>query len=104
MRILSPVVTSSARDVPSLHAKITQSRAIGWQFVRYNCGWTKALWLQQFPHQFHGRALVPARLHQDVQDLAFAIDGTPKINALAVNLDEDFIEMPARIGAGMRLS
>ena len=49
-------------------------------------------------------ALVPARLHQDVQDLAFAIDGTPKINALAVNLDEDFIEMPARIGAGMRLS
>ena len=49
-------------------------------------------------------ALVSARLHQDVQNLAFAIDGTPKINALAVNLDEDFIEMPARIGVRMRAS
>ena len=42
-------------------------------------------------------ALVPARLHQDVQDLTFAIDGTPKINALAVNPDEVFIELLAHI-------
>jgi hypothetical protein len=39
--------------------------------------------------------LVPARLHQTVEDLAFTIDSAPKINALAVNPDENFIEMPA---------
>ena len=55
-------------------------------------------------HEFHGDALVPARLHQNVEDLAFTIDRPPQMNALAVDLDEDFIEMPARIGVGMRLS
>ena len=55
--------------------------------------------LSSFRISFSVCALVPARLHQDVQDLTFAIDGTPKINALAVNLDEDFIEMPAHIRA-----
>jgi hypothetical protein len=40
-------------------------------------------------------------LHQNVEDLAFAINGAPKINALAVNPDKDFIEMPAHIGTWM---
>jgi hypothetical protein len=43
MRILSPFVQPSAGDVPRLHAKITQSRAIRWQFVCHDSGWTEAL-------------------------------------------------------------
>jgi len=36
-------------------------------------------------------------LYQLVQGLAFAINGAPKIKALAVDPEEDFIEMPAHI-------
>jgi hypothetical protein len=43
-------------------------------------------------------------LHQRVEDLAFTIDRAPKINALAVNPDEDFIEMPADIATRVRAS
>ena len=43
MRILSPIVEPAAGDVPGLHAKITQSRAIRWQFVCQDSGWTEAL-------------------------------------------------------------
>jgi hypothetical protein len=104
MRILSPIVCPSAGDVPSLHAQITRSCAIRWQFVCHDSGWTEALLLEKLSHEFHGGALVPARLHQNVQDLAFAINGAPKINALAVNPDEDFIQMPAHIRTRVRTS
>jgi hypothetical protein len=49
-------------------------------------------------------SIMAARLHQNVQDLAFAINGAPKINALAVNPDEDFIQMPAHIRTRVRTS
>jgi hypothetical protein len=104
MRILSPIVLPSAGDVPSLHATITQSRAIRWQFVCYDSGWIEALLLERLSHEFQRGLLVPARLHQNVEDLAFAINGAPKINALAINPDEDFIEMPAHIRTWVRAS
>jgi hypothetical protein len=37
------VVYPSVVDVPSLHAKITQSPAIRWPFVCHHSGWTEAL-------------------------------------------------------------
>ena len=36
-------------------------------------------------------------MHQNVEDLAFTIDRAPKIITLAVDPDEDFIRVPARI-------
>jgi hypothetical protein len=98
MRILSPVVKPAAGNVPSLHAKITQSRAIRWQFVCHDSGWTEALLLEQFSHQFQRGLLVPARLYQNVEDLAFTIDRAPQIHTFAVDRNEDLIQMPTDIG------
>jgi hypothetical protein len=104
MRILSPIVERAAGDVSRLHANITQSRAIRWQFVCHDSGWTEALLLEKLSHEFQRGLLVSSRLYQHVQDLAFAINGAPKINALAINPDEDFIEMPAHIRTRVRAS
>jgi hypothetical protein len=104
MRILSSIVHPPAGDVSRLHAQITQSCAVRWQFVCHDSGWTEALLLEQFSHEFQRGLLVSSRLHQNVEGLAFTIDRALKINALAVNPDEDFIEMPAHICTRVRAS
>jgi len=43
-------------------------------------------------------------LHQHVQDLSLAINGAPQVYVLAVDRDEDFIEMPTRISTRVRAS
>jgi hypothetical protein len=48
-------------------------------------------------------ALVLARLHQNVQGLAFASNDAPQIHTFAVYRNEDLIQMPAHIGAWMCL-
>jgi hypothetical protein len=42
---------------------------------------------------------VPARLHQNVQDLAFTINGAPQVHVFAVDRNEDLIQMPPDIGS-----
>jgi hypothetical protein len=37
----------------------------------------KALLPEQFAHQPHGRAFIPARLDQQIEDFALLVDGTP---------------------------
>ncbi len=47
----------------------------------------KPLLLEQLAHQPQRRPAVAAALDQDVEDLAFVVDGTPKIHALAGDPD-----------------
>jgi hypothetical protein len=37
---------------------------------------------------------IPARLEQDVDDLALWVDGPPEVLTLATNRHEKFVEMP----------
>src|ERR1700716_1468594 len=55
----------------------------------------EALLAEQLAHELDGCALVPSALNQDLEDLAFMIDGTPQIHVLACNPDDHFVEMPA---------
>ena len=55
------------------------------------------MWLEKPSHQFYGDELVQARFNQNVEGLAFAIKGVPKINVLTVDPDEDLIQMLTRI-------
>ena len=61
----------------------------------------KALLLQQLAHQPLGCPLVPARLDQDVEDLALLVDGAPQVHAPAGDAHDHLIQMPpiARPGA-----
>ena len=58
-------------------AQSLQSSAIRWQFVSDEGIWDKALLFQQSAQQFERRLLVSARLNQDIQHFAFAIDSAP---------------------------
>ncbi len=56
--------------------------------------------LQQLAEEPLGGLFVPAALHQDVQDVAILIHGTPQIMILAVDLNEHLIEVPLISGPG----
>ena len=69
-------------------------RAVGSELVGHDGGWSDTLLLQEFSHQLERRLAVSSWLNQDVQDLAFAVDGTPDVQLSAVDGDEHFVEMP----------
>ena len=104
MRVLCPVIAASARDVFALHSEIAQRGTIGWQFVRHHCGWSEALCLEQFAHQFQCGRLVSSGLDQEIQNLPFTIYGAPQLHIPAIDRDEYLIEMPACVCGSMRSS
>ncbi len=50
---------------------------IGSEFIGHEPGRRPPLFLQQFPHQLQRRIGVPLRLHEEIEDLAFIVDGAP---------------------------
>ncbi len=79
MRILCPVVSPSAGAMPTLDPKITRRGVVRSQIARDQFLRQEAIFLQQLPHQFQRRGLIPLDLDQDIQNLSFAIDGAPQI-------------------------
>ena len=101
MRIFSSIITSAASDVFALHPETFERSTIRGQLVRYDCGRSEALRLEQLAHQLQRSLLVAARLNQDIQHFTFAIHRTPQIHRLAIDRDEHLIEMPAHVGRWM---
>ena len=58
-------------------SKITSGRSVRSKVIGHNLVRNKANLLEQFPHQFQCSSLVPLALHQNVEDFALSIDGTP---------------------------
>ena len=44
--------------------------------------------------------LVPFQLDQDIEDLILGIDGAPQVNRAAIDLEIDFILVPAHVWLG----
>ena len=95
MRILNPVVfAQTPRPVPRYASQIPQRSRIGEQAVSHDLVRHVALALQQFPQKFQGCSLVPALLHQDVQDLTLLVDGSPHEHPFAIDAHDHLVEMP----------
>ncbi len=77
MRVLSTIVRTLTIDVFSRQAEGLKRDMIGPEFIGCDPGWRPALFLQQLPHQLQRRPGVPLRLHEEIQDLALFISGTP---------------------------
>ena len=62
-------------------------------------------WLASAPQQCakepRGGVAIPARLDQDVEDVAVLVDGAPAIVPLAADGDEEFVEMPGVADAAL---
>src|SRR4051794_33098836 len=82
------------------HPKLTASVAIGRQPIRHQDRRSIALLPQQLAHEPQGCGLIPARLHEHVQHLALAIDGSPQPQPFAPNHNSHLVEVPLRAWPG----
>jgi hypothetical protein len=87
MGILCPVILRTTCILSPRNAKLAQRRAVGSEPVGHDGGWSDALLLQEFSHQLERRLAVSPWLNQDVEDLAFAVHGTPDVQLSAVDGD-----------------
>ena len=97
MGILRPVILPATRVVSPRNTKLAQRRAVGSKLVGHDGGWSDAVLLQELSHQLERRLAGSPWLNQDVQNLAFAVHGTPDIQLSAVDGDKHFIEMPPHV-------
>src|SRR5512139_2210080 len=93
MRVFSPVVAPSAAPVVLLDAEVAGSGAIRPQVVGNQQVWNEAVLLQQLAHELQRGMLVAFGLDQHIEDLAFGVDGAPKVDQTAVDLQVDLIQM-----------
>jgi hypothetical protein len=77
MRVLRTIVGTLVMDVFSLQPEGPNCDVIGPEFIGCDPRWRPPLLLQQFPYQLQRRLGVPLRLHEEIQDLAFIVDGAP---------------------------
>jgi hypothetical protein len=77
-----------------LQAKLPQRRCVRPQFIGDNLIGNVFLLLQELSHKFKGRALVPARLRQDLENLTFIVDCAPEICPLATNSNKYLVKKP----------
>jgi len=76
---------------------------IALQFVGDDPEWLLALTAQQSAKEPLGGTLIAARLQQNINDITILIDGTPKILLLAVDSDEEFVQIPSITEASLFL-
>jgi Tripartite tricarboxylate transporter family receptor len=99
MRIFRSVVAPPPAFMAMGDPKITSGRTVRSKVIGHNLVRNKANFLEQFPHQFQCSPLVPLALHENVEDFALSIDGTPQVDQPAIDFDEYLVKMPS----GMRL-
>src|SRR4029077_10250952 len=95
MRILRPLVFAQALLMVAGKSEMPEGSTVGAQLVGRHPRRREPLLAEQLAHQLDGRRPVSTTLDQDLEDLAFVIDGTPQIHVLARDPDDHFVEMPA---------
>jgi hypothetical protein len=74
--------------------------AVGAQLVGCHPRRREAMLAEQLAHELDGRRPVSTTLDQDLEDLAFVVDGTPQIHVPARDPDDHFVEMPTIARSG----
>src|SRR5271166_4469087 len=104
MRILSSIELPSPALVPAFDPKIPDRGAVRSQVVGDQPLRNEGILLQELAHQFHRGVLVSLGLDQHIEDLAFSVDGPPKVDHSAVDFQIDLVEMPSRMRLQTTLS
>ncbi len=73
---------------------IFHSGTIASELVSYNYPGSQSLGLQKFAEKLIDGTSISAALHQDIDDLAILIDGSPQIVLLPLIFDLHLIQMP----------
>jgi hypothetical protein len=92
--VLGPVVQVFRLPVLDAGHDLAVSGAVGAQLVRDDHPRHRACRLEESAEESLRRGLVPPVLHQDIQHHAVLVDSPPEVLALAVDLDEDLVQVP----------
>ena len=104
MRIFSSIVFPSPALVPAFDPKFPDRGAVRSQVVCDQPLRNKGILPQELAHQFQRGVLVSLGLDQHIEDLAFSVDGSPKVDHSAVDFQIDLVEMPSRVRLQATLS
>src|SRR5829696_2241133 len=94
MRVFRPVVLTQAPLMAARETQLATGCAVGAELVGRELVWRVALLLEQFAHEPQGSLGVALGLDQQVQHLAFAIDGSPQIHTPALDRDHQLVQVP----------
>ena len=94
MRDFSPIVAILSRVVGHGRHDTQVSSTIAPQLVRHEAPRLAFLPLQQFAEEPSGRTRIALSLNEHVDHVPILIDGPPEIVALALDVDEDFVQVP----------
>src|SRR5271165_5496611 len=104
MRILCSIVLPSPPFVPAFDPQVPGRGAVRSQVVGDQPLRNKGILLQELAHQLQRGMLVSLGLDQHIKDLAFGVDGSPKVDHSAVDFQIDLVEMPSRVRLQATLS
>ena len=94
MRGFGAIVGVTFRGVSRVAQDGSHGRRVASEFVGNDTKWFFSLAAQQSSKESLRGALITARLNQDVDHIAVLIHGTPEILLLAIDSNEDFVQVP----------
>jgi len=103
MRNLGAVVGILLGIVGNAWQDRSTGSGIALQLVGDDPEWLLALTAQQSTKEPLGCTLITSRLQQNINDITILIHGTPKILLLAVDSDEEFVQIPSITEASLFL-
>jgi hypothetical protein len=103
MRNLGAIVGILLGVVSNTRQDRSTGSTIALQLVGDDPEWFLALTAQQSAKEPLSCTLIAARLQQNIDDITVLIHGTPKIMLLAVDSDEEFVQMPSITEASLFL-
>ena len=94
MRNLGAIVGIGLGIVGNTRQDLSTGSSIALQLVGDDPEWSLALAAQQSAKKPLGCTLITARLQQNIDDITVLIHGPPQILLLAVDSDEEFVQIP----------
>src|SRR5688500_3992872 len=94
VREFCPIVEAFVLPMFDARQHLTLGCAIACQLVRDNHPRHVLTPFEEFAEKLLGSRLIQSALHQNIEDGATVIDRSPQIVLLAVDFQEDFVEMP----------
>jgi len=101
MRVLGAIVQVPVLPVSNSRHHHSLRGSIAAELVSNNHPWTSLTGCPQEPtEEANGGETIPLRLDENVKNDTILIDGPPEVLSDAVDLEEDFIQMPLVAGPG----
>ena len=94
MGVFGSIVEPAAAELTALDTDLIHRSALGGQAVGHD-GFGPVVALHRTLEKRQRRLAIAALRGEDLQHLTFVIDGSPEIVRLAIDLHEDFVQMPA---------